>query len=171
MKFLKFYKELKFFDLLVFNMLLYFVCKIIYFKNNDLVCYYFKLLRWYNVLNFFGEDIFIIVFVVFFDIVNKFKRKYFDWLVYIDYNNKEINVLFKNKMVDFYMYLKGFLYNFDISWFLIMNNIMSMENVFIEVYNLWKIYGWDKDFYVKMYRVCVICLYLVLRIGLLLENV
>lgn len=45
-----------------------------------------------------------------------------------------------------------------------------MENVFTEVYNLRKTYGWDKDLYAKMYRACAIRLYLASRTGLLSEN-
>lgn len=170
MKPLKSHKELKSFDLSVFNMLLHFACKTIYFKNNDPVCHYSKLLRWHNVSNLFGEDTFTTVFAASLDIVNKSKRKYFDWPAYIDHNNKEINALFKNKMADLHMHLKGSSYNFDISWLSIMNNITSMENVFTEVYNLRKTYGWDKDLYAKMYRACAIRLYLASRTGLLSEN-
>lgn len=97
MKPLKSHKELKSFDLSVFNMLLHFACKTIYFKNNDPVCHYSKLLRWHNVSNLFGEDTFTTVFAASLDIVNKSKRKYFDWPAYIDHNNKEINALFKIK--------------------------------------------------------------------------
>lgn len=170
MKPLKSHKELKSFNLSVFNMLLHFACKTIYFKNNDPVCHYSKLLRWHNVSNLFGEDTFTTVFAASLDIVNKSKRKYFDWPAYIDHNNKEINALFKNKMADLHMHLKGSSYNFDISWLSIMNNITSMENVFTEVYNLRKTYGWDKDLYAKMYRACAIRLYLASRTGLLSEN-
>ena len=157
---LKSHKELKFFDQSVFNMLLHFACKTIYFKNNDPVCHYSKLLRWHNVSNLFGEDIFTTVFAASFDIINRSKRNFFDWPAYIDHDNKELNALFKNRMTDLHMHLKGSSYNFDMSWLSIMNNIISMEDTFTEVYNIRKIYGWDKDLYIKMYRACAIRLYL-----------
>lgn len=167
---LKSHKELKFFDQSVFNMLLHFACKTIYFKNNDPVCHYSKLLRWHNVSNLFGEDIFTTVFAASFDIINRSKRNFFDWPAYIDHDNKELNALFKNRMTDLHMHLKGSSYNFDMSWLSIMNNIISMEDTFTEVYNIRKIYGWDKDLYIKMYRACAIRLYLASRTGLLSEN-
>ena len=167
---LKAHKELKSFDQSVFNMLLHFACKTIYYKNNDPVCRYSKLLRWHNVSNLFGEDTFTTVFAASLDIVNKSKRKYFDWPAYIDHDNKELNALFKNRMTDLHMHLKGSSYNFDMSWLSIMNNITSMEDVFSEVYSLRKTYGWDKDLYAKMYRACAIRLYLASRTELLLEK-
>jgi hypothetical protein len=167
---LKAHKELKSFDQSVFNMLLHFACKTIYYKNNDPVCRYSKLLRWHNVSNLFGEDTFTTVFAASLDIVNRSKRKYFDWPAYIDHDNKELNALFKNRMTDLHMHLKGSSYNFDMSWLSIMNNITSMEDVFSEVYSLRKTYGWDKDLYAKMYRACAIRLYLASRTELLLEK-
>lgn len=167
---LKSHKELKFFDQSVFNMLLRFACKTIYLKNNDPVCNYSKLLRWHNVSNLFGEDTFTTVFAASLDIVNRSKRDFFDWPAYIDHDNKELNALFKNRMTDLHMHLKGSSYNFDMSWLSIMNNITSMENTFKEVYNIRKIYGWDKKLYAKMYRACAIRLYLASRTGLLLEK-
>lgn len=74
-------------------------------------------------------------------------------------------------MSDLHMHLKGSSYNFDMSWLSVMNNITSMEDVFTEVYNLRKTYGWDKDLYAKMYRACAIRLYLASRTGLLLEKI
>lgn len=167
---LKSHKELKFFDQSVFNMLLHFAGKTIYFKNNDPVCHYSKLLRWHNVSNLFGEDTFTTVLAASLDVVNRSKRDFFDWPAYIDHDNKELNALFKNRMTDLHMHLKGSSYNFDMSWLSIMNNITSMENTFAEVYNIRKIYGWDKDLYAKMYRACAIRLYLASRTGLLLEK-
>lgn len=167
---LKSHKELKFFDQSVFNMLLHFSCKTIYLRNNDPVCHYSKLLRWHNVSNLFGEDTFTTVLAASLDIVNRSKRDFFDWPAYIDHDNKELNALFKNRMTDLHMHLKGSSYNFDMSWLSIMNNITSMENTFTEVYNIRKIYGWDKDLYAKMYRACAIRLYLASRTGLLLEK-
>ena len=167
---LKSHKELKFFDQSVFNMLLHFACKTIYFKNNDPVCHYSKLLRWHNVSNLFGEDTFTTIFAASLDIVNRSKRDFFDWPAYIDHDNKELNALFKNRMTDLHMHLKGSSYNFDMSWLSIMNNITSMENTFTEVYDIRKIYGWDKKLYAKMYRACAIRLYLASRTGLLLEK-
>lgn len=167
---LKSHKELKFFDQSVFNLLLHFACKTIYYKNNDPVCRYSKLLRWHNVSNLFGEDIFTTVYAASLDIVNRSKRDFFDWSAYIDHDNKELNALFKNRMTDLHMHLKGSSYNFDMSWLSIMNNITSMEDIFTEVYNIRKIYGWDKDLYIKMYRTCAIRLYLASRTGLLSEN-
>lgn len=167
---LKSHKELKFFDQSVFNMLLHFACKTIYLKNNDPVCHYSKLLRWHNVSNLFGEDTFTTVFAASLDAINKSKRDFFDWPAYIDHDNKELNALFKNRMTDLHMHLKGSSYNFDISWLSIMNNITSMEDTFTEVYNIRKIHGWNKDLYIKMYRACAIRLYLSSRTGLLSEN-
>jgi hypothetical protein len=167
---LKSHKELKFFDQSVFNMLLHFACKTIYLKNNDPVCHYSKLLRWHNVSNLFGEDTFTTIFAASLDIVNRSKRDFFDWPAYIDHDNKELNALFKNRMTDLHMHLKGSSYNFDMSWLSIMNNITSMEDVFSEVYSLRKTYGWDKDLYAKMYRACAIRLYLASRTELLLEK-
>ena len=167
---LKSHKELKFFDQSVFNMLLHFSCKTIYLRNNDPVCHYSKLLRWHNVSNLFGEDTFTTVLAASLDIVNRSKRDFFDWPAYIDHDNKELNALFKNRMTDLHMHLKGSSYNFDMSWLSIMNNITSMENTFTEVYNIRKIYGWDKKLYAKMYRACAIRLYLASRTGLLLEK-
>ena len=167
---LKSHKELKFFDQSVFNMLLHFSCKTIYLRNNDPVCHYSKLLRWHNVSNLFGEDTFTTVLAASLDIVNRSKRDFFDWPAYIDHDNKELNALFKNRMTDLHMHLKGSSYNFDMSWLSIMNNITSMENTFTEVYNIRKIYGWDKDLYAKMYRASAIRLYLASRTGLLLEK-
>lgn len=167
---IKAHKELKFFNQSVFNMLLHFACQTIYFKHNDPVCQYSKLLRWHQVSNLLGEDTFTTVYAASLDIVNRSKREFFDWPAYIDHDNKELNALFKKQMSDLHMHLKGSSYNFDMSWLSIMNNITSMEDTFTEVYKLRKNYGWDKNLYEKMYRACAIRLYLASRTRLLSEN-
>ena len=88
----------------VFNMPLHFSTKMLIIKDGEPVCRYSTLLRWHLLTVQLGEDLFTTSFLASHDIVNKFKRKFFDWDAYLKHDSKELNALFLKPMAEVHMH-------------------------------------------------------------------
>lgn len=144
----------------VFNMLLYFASKTLIVKDGEPICRYRSLLRWHTLTVQLGEDLFSTSFLASHDIVNGYKRKFFDWDAYLKHDCKELNALFRKPMAELHMHLKGSSYNVDISWICLMNNVPIMRNVFENVAKSRQDEEWNASLYEKVRRAAVIRYYL-----------
>lgn len=144
----------------VFNMLLHFGVQTLIVKDGEPVCRYRTLLRWHLLTVQLGEDLFSTAFLASHDILNGYKRKFFDWDAYLKHDCKELNALFHKPMAELHMHLKGSSYNVDLSWICLMNNVISMRNVFEKVANSRQNKDWDAKLYEKVRKASVIRFYL-----------
>lgn len=144
----------------VFNMLLYFASKTLIVKDGEPICRYRSLLRWHTLTVQLGEDLFSTSFLASHDIVNGYKRKFFDWDAYLKHDCKELNALFHKPMAELHMHLKGSSYNIDISWICLMNNVPTMRSVFEKVAQSRQDEEWNASLYEKVRRAAVIRYYL-----------
>lgn len=99
------------------------------------------------------------------DIVNKFKRKFFDWDAYLKHDSKELNALFLKPMAELHMHLKGSSYNVDISWICLMCNVLSMRKVFENIANSRQDQSWNTCLYKKVRNAAVLRFYLAGVVG------
>ena len=144
----------------IFNMLLYFSTKMLIVKDGEPVCRYRTLLRWHLLTVQLGEDLFTTSFLASHDIVNKFKRKFFDWNAYLKHDCKELNALFNKPMAELHMHLKGSSYNVDLSWICLMCNVLSMRKVFENVAESRQDQSWNTSLYEKVRKASIIRFYL-----------
>lgn len=144
----------------VFNMLLYFASKTLIVKDGEPICRYRSLLRWHTITVQLGEDLFSTSFLASHDISNDYRRKFFDWDAYLRHDCKELNALFRKPIAELHMHLKGSSYNVDISWICLMNNVLTMRNVFRKVAESRQDEEWNANLYEKVRRAAVIRYYL-----------
>lgn len=144
----------------VFNMLLYFSTKTLIVKDGEPVCRYSTLLRWHLLTVQLGEDLFTTSFLASHDIVNDYKRKFFDWDAYLRHDCKELNALFCKPMAELHMHLKGSSYNVDLCWICLMNNVLGMRKVFKRIAKSRQDKSWDASLYEKVRKAAVLRFYL-----------
>lgn len=149
----------------VFNMPLHFSTKMLIIKDGEPVCRYSTLLRWHLLTVQLGEDLFTTSFLASHDIVNKFKRKFFDWDAYLKHDCKELNALFLKPMAELHIHLKGSSYNVDISWICLMCNVLSMRKVFENIANSRQNQSWNTCLYEKVRNAAVLRFYLSCVVG------
>lgn len=114
----------------VFNALLHFNREVLREYEGKPVCHFEHLLRWSSLSSLIGEDLLTTSFLASRDLRHAKKRSLFDWGLVIDQDDPDLRELFRSKMADVHMHLKGSSSNFDLNWLCLMNHPQGRERAF-----------------------------------------
>lgn len=120
----------------VFNVLLHFNQEVLREYEERPVCKFEHLLRWHSLSSLIGEDLLTTSFLASRDIRNAKTRYRFDWGLVIDQDDPDLRELFRRKMADVHMHLKGSSSNFDLNWLSLMNHPKGREKEFRKLLSL-----------------------------------
>lgn len=120
----------------VFNVLLHFNQKVLREYEERPVCKFEHLLSWNSLSSLIGEDLLTTSFLASNDIRNAKTRSRFDWGLVIDQDDPDLRELFRHKMADVHMHLKGSSSNFDLNWLCLMNHPKGREKEYRKLLSL-----------------------------------
>ncbi len=120
----------------VFNVLLHFNHEVLREYEDKPVCKFEHLLRWSDLSSLIGEDLLTTSFLAGRDIRHAKTRCRFDWALVLEQDDPDLRELFRYKMADVHMHLKGSSSNFDLNWLCLMNHPQGREKEFVKLLSL-----------------------------------
>lgn len=122
------------FSLSVFNPLIHFDNEILKEENAEPVCKFDALLRWHELTDKLGEDIFTTSYFAYQDYLRGVRnRRHFAWKWHVTTDNRIINEICKRKLADIHYHLNISSMIFDLNWLSLMNNITNRDSAFLKI--------------------------------------
>lgn len=114
----------------VFNALLHFTTQVLLEHNSQPVCKYEHLLRWHDLSSLLSEDLLTTSFLAARDLYYRTDRRFFNWPMVIDHDNRALNSVLKRPIADLHFHLNGSSLNFEVNWMSLMNKIGGRNKEF-----------------------------------------
>lgn len=111
----------------VFDVIFYFVDKILVLQNNEIMIRYERILRWRRTTQDIGEETFVTAFQAHSDLKNGKYCRDFTWPVVIGHNNVQLRKITEQGMAENHFHLWGSAPYFHLSWIWIMNNVIELD--------------------------------------------
>ena len=118
----------------IFNIIVKFANDVLLEKQGKAVCCFENLLRWREVTQHLGENLFICAFLANKDSVQGSNRRQdFDWSPIIESDNEKLRHIFRRGLTELHFHLKGSSFNYDLSWLSLMNQVEKRGDDFKEI--------------------------------------
>ncbi len=117
--------DVEFFN--VFDILFYYAEEVLTYHENRVVCKYYELLRWNELVRVIGEDLLVVSYLAKSDIDCGRMSRNFCWAPVIGHNNGRLNQILKKGMAENHFHLRGSAPHFHITWANLMNHPARSE--------------------------------------------
>lgn len=123
-------------DIAIFHLLHHFANQVLLLNTDQLNCKFEELLRWHELTQYMGEDLFTCSFLAKRDIPANRDRIDFNWAPILKTDNPRLNTIFERGLSDLHFHLYGSAFNYDLNWVFLMNNIAGNTKEFKQLTRL-----------------------------------
>lgn len=105
-----------------FNTLVHFTHNILRIQDNQPLCRFKHLLRWWETTQLIGPDLPTTAYLAYHDVHNNQQRKSFGWPSVIGHDYALLNTIMRKGLSELHTHLNGASLNFDLQWLSLMNS-------------------------------------------------
>ena len=113
-----------------FNVLIHFANAVLSIDNDEPICRYVHLLRWWETSQLVGPDMLSSAFLAHHDLHANIDRKSFMWPPVLRHDNAALNAMLNKGLVELHAHLNGSSFNFDLQWLSLMNDPSGRGDTF-----------------------------------------
>lgn len=110
-----------------FHILIHFSHDMLRIQEDEPVCRFEHLLRWWETTQLVGPDLSATAYLAYEDVMHNNERKTFAWPSVIRHDYALLNAIMQKGLTELHSHLNGASLNFDLQWLSLMNNVQQRE--------------------------------------------